>query len=220
MELLSFIFTTIGIIIIIAAILSSYNNIYFRKNSQQIKADVSNIAISIDNNNKKYKDTLVDYSVDGVEYKNISLGTYINSAEIGSSINIYTRFNNPINIKAYYEPFYMPIFLFVLGALLLISALMANIKIKNRQKEIDYLINNGNKTLARIIEVQLNTSLGYGSKRPRVIVAKSNNDNKLKYYSDNLWIAPDCDIIGCDIDVFVNSKDKNKYYVDIRKYEL
>ncbi len=218
MDILSLVFTTIGIILVFTAIVVSVKNINFTNNSKQITAIVSNIAVQNDNNNKKYKDTLLNYHFDGKDYENVSLGTYLNKANIGDSVEVYVREDNPFEIQANKGEFLLPIFLFVLGALLLVSAVMAKKSIEKRKKEIEYLLTNGNKIIAKVLDVDINTALGFGSKRPRIIIAIASNQ-KEKYYSDNLWIAPDYDIIGVDIDVYINKQDTKKYYVDIRKFE-
>lgn len=217
MDIFSLIFTVIGLILLSVAVLISANNIKFKNNSLEISAVVGNIVVDNDSNSKKYKDTLINYDLNGTKYENISLGTYINNAEIGDTVTAYVYKDNPLNVKKEKGSFFFSAFLFILGITLFVSAFFAKKTIDKRKKEVEYLLNNGKKIKAKIIEVQLNTSLGYGSKRPVIIVSKAFDQNSINYYSDNVWGLTNFDIIGNDIDVFIDKQNSKNYYVDVRK---
>ena len=119
MKIFGTIFLIVSIVVIGLAFSTFYNAFNFNSNAQRTEAVISNIAILKDKNGKEYYDTLVNYTVSGKQYNNISLNTSVNDKKKGDTIDIFYNKLDNTSIRISLKPYYLSIFLFSMGIALL-----------------------------------------------------------------------------------------------------
>lgn len=222
MKIFGTIFLIVSIVVIGVSFSTFYNAFNFNSNAQRTEAIISNIAILKDKNGKEYYDTLVNYTVSGKQYNNISLNTSVNNKKKGDTIDIFYNKLDNTSIRISLKPYYLSIFLFSMGIALLVSAFMAVRRLNYRKNEIYNLILENNFIYANIKDIQNNFGLRFGTRSPIFIKCEYNDGNKnITFDSDNIWLPIKKDIIQKQVKVFIDNNDMNKYYVDTRDlYDL
>lgn len=222
MKIFGTIFLIVSIVVIGLAFSTFYNAFNFNSNAQRTEAVISNIAILKDKNGKEYYDTLVNYTVSGKQYNNISLNTSVNDKKKGDTIDIFYNKLDNTSIRISLKPYYLSIFLFSMGIALLVSAFMAVRRLNYRKNEVNNLILDNNFIYANIKDIQNNFGLRFGTRSPIFIKCEYNDgNNNITFDSDNIWLPIKKDIIQKQVKVFIDNNDMNKYYVDTRDlYDL
>lgn len=222
MKIFGTIFLIVSIVVIGLAFSTFYNAFNFNSNAQRTEAVISNIAILKDKNGKEYYDTLVNYTVSGKQYNNISLNTSVNDKKKGDTIDIFYNKLDNTSIRISLKPYYLSIFLFSMGIALLVSAFMAVRRLNYRKNEVNNLILENNFIYANIKDIQNNFGLRFGTRSPIFIKCEYNDgNNNITFDSDNIWLPIKKDIIQKQVKVFIDNNDMNKYYVDTRDlYDL
>lgn len=213
LRIYSLIFVVVAVIVLILGGFTVYNAIDFNSNARKIEATVSNIASLVDKNNKPYRDTLVNYTVDGIEYQNVSLGTFVEGKETGDALEVYTSAKNPARAEAQLKSYMLSTFLLFIGALFLLSALLAARRLKRRMQEITSLIDQNHFVIAKVSRVDINTSMRIRGKNPFFLVCEYEGKT---LYSDNIWLPLQRDVVGEEIKVYCSNLSFDLYYIDTR----
>lgn len=209
MRTFSFIFFIVGFILLLTGIVNIVQITNFRKHVIQEKAVIVH-KVGENNNSIAAKDTLVSYALDGKVYENISLGKLL-IEDIGSEINIYVNPKKPLSVSTDYKNYSMGIVFLVFGILFSFSSGFALLKILKRDKEIQLLLQDGNASTVKIVEVQCNTTIRVRGKNPYYIVCKLGEQI---FYSENIWHPLQDGLVDRDISLYHPQNSFQPYYVD------
>ncbi len=214
-KLIAIIFAIVGIVLIMVSLglymLTTY------KNNEATKAVITKIETYGRGDDQSHIVT-VTYQVDGKTYET-NLNSWSSDWYESKEIEVYYDVNNPYKVQAKEMMYLGPLITGILGteftlfsvAYLIFTSNKRNIKLKE----------NGMLVNAKYIKTEINNNYSVNGANPYNVYCSAINPEtgeECVYKSKNIWENPETIINEkniTSIPVYVDSKKKNKYYVDI-----
>lgn len=214
-------FALIGTVFLIAGIIAFDQSQKFFSRSVQTDAVITQIKTERYRSNGKYRtrhNVWVEYTVDGEQYEQL-INYYNSNMCKGDIITIDFDPENPSKIMSRSGSNLVFMIIIPMGGLFLILGLILvfrNVISGSKKKK---LIENGERFSGVITNVMINNNLTINNRHPykaECEVSDPYSGEKIVYRSDN--IMDDISyLIGREVNIYVDSSNKNNYYVDINE---
>jgi uncharacterized protein (UPF0333 family) len=212
-SLIGIIFFTIGCFILVSTV-------KFKEKAEVTDAVITDIEVdSYRGSNGKRQtshDVFVKYTVDGEEYES-EYGEYTSGMRVGQEVEVYYDPENPGDART--GSYFLPVIFMGIGGLFIVigfAFVIVNFKSSRSRKK---LVQNGDALSGKIIDVKMNTTLRINNRYPYKAECEVINpfDNEKYLYSSENITSDITELIGQDVTVYVDKKDRKKYYVDINE---
>jgi uncharacterized membrane protein len=212
------IFMVVGIIMAVVFTVILVRDIQFKQTAQQTTATITSIETYRDSDGDTSHEVYINYEVNGRQYSNIRLSTYIAGMHEGQEITIYYDSDNPtrISLGGVGSTVAMAAFLIIPIVFILIGVVPLIVIAKKRWRK-QRLITQGKRLPAIIVGTDPGTVTMNG-RSSNVLVCEyiDSNQHRHLFRSGNLW-HDDTTLnaaIGKEINVYVDGDDFSKYIVD------
>ncbi len=221
--LMGIIYAIVGIIFLIVGIAISVHNNNFLKNAQQTNAVISRVEKEYykdsDGDRKTKHNVWVKYEINGKQYEEL-LDYYSSNMREGDTIIINYSPDDPSEIITNTGSKILDLVIIPLGSILAMLGLFFILKKILSDQRRKRLIQSGECLTGVITNVEINKYVTINNRHPykaECEVIDHYSGERYLYSSDNI-IGNISDLIGKEVTVYVDSKNKKNYYVDI--YEL
>lgn len=220
LKMLIIVFGIIGIVLIGSATGVYIYESRYERDGIKTYATITRIDVEVDLSSDSDYDynyyTYVSYSVDGVNYNEIPLGTYFTGMKEGQEIQIYYMPDNPKDIMyANLRHLGAIAFASVGGALLLTAIIMITYIIISKSR-INNLRDYGYSITAVITEIKDNPYVQVNGVNPMRLICTDNENNV--YKSGNIYKNRHLYVVGHEIIVYTDQNNEKKYMIDIDQY--
>lgn len=221
MKIFSNSFTIIGLLLLCISVGTFIYSKNFVEKSDIVTGTISELDVYTTINSDGDKVTkytvLVDYSYNGIDYKDQSLSEYSSSMKEGSSIELLVNPENPCEIRTNIMIYFIPIIFGSLGIIFgtigvcfLVSETKADLKDKKTKE-------NGRKIVAEIKNIENDYSFQVNGEPAKILVCKHIDiySGIEHTYRSRRIIKLNENLIGKEVDVYIN--DKTGYvFVDFK----
>lgn len=221
--LMGIIYAIVGIIFLIIGIAISVHNNNFLKNAQQTNAVISRVEKEYykdsDGDRKTKHNVWVKYEINGKQYEEL-LDYYSSNMREGDTIIINYSPDDPSEIITNTGSKILDLVIIPLGSILAMLGLFFILKKILSDQRRKRLIQSGECLTGVITNVEINKYVTINNRHPyktECEVIDHYSGERYLYSSDNI-MGNISDLIGKEVTVYVDSKNKKNYYVDI--YEL
>jgi len=216
-NLLGIVFLLVGVIMIVASIVTFVSNKQFEASAEKTMAVITEIdryTTGSGDDRTTHHDVYVEYRVDRQVY-NCMLNTYNSSMYEGKEIEVMYNPDAPGDVRV--NDYTAPIILVFMG--LIFGGIgggmfFANVAAGGKRKK---LMENGDRVIGTITNVITVTNVRINGRHPfkaEVEVIDPYTSEKYLYSSkqimDDIYY-----MVGSTVDVYVDRDDKSKYYVDL-----
>lgn len=217
-NLVFYIFAVIGIIFVIAGIVSLVKSVQFKKTAVNVDAVISDIEAYRDSDGDMNHRVFINYSYNGKQYEGISLGEYSSSMYEGKEIAILLDPKNPVKVATNSGIIFMCAMFIGMGSIFALVGIIPLIVMARKKVQKKKLLENGQYIYAVVESIQLNTGYSVNGRHPYVIYCTYKDEYKdiiYRFKSENIWTNPEYVIQpGSEIRVYVNGTDYSRYHVD------
>lgn len=211
------IFLIVGIILIVAGIVSQINTSNFLKTAIKTDAKITDIITSRDTDGDLNHDVYISFIVDGKTYEG-RLNGYNSSMYTGGLTTIYYNPDNPNDFIGNDGTFFNCLLIALGVAFATVSIfIIHHFAKKNREKF--RLQEEGICLHSKITSIHKDLNFTYNNKNPNVIECSCEYNGKIyTFTSEHIW--SDAKLICeskniTELEVLVDPEDFNKYYVNI-----
>ena len=217
-----YIFSLIGIAILIGAYYFYNHTKTFLNNSQIATGTVTELVKTTSNEGTVLYQPRIKFTADNGEGITFTSGTASNppSHKKGDEIEVYYQIENPQNakVKGFFTLWAAPSVMAVIGlSFFLLGFSMLTKKIRTNKK-VSALKANGQRVKAKIKHIGLNTSYKVNGQSPYQIKAQWQNPATSKVHvfnSEYLWYDPTDYVNEEEITVLIDKNNPRKYHMDI-----
>ncbi|MDD5937327.1 MAG: DUF3592 domain-containing protein [Clostridiales bacterium] len=217
------IFSIVACVFLVVSICLIVNGRQFEKNGKKTTATiVDSSRVKNYRNGKNYrkgKDTssvTIVYEVEGTPYVK-TIHEYSSSWSVGDELDIYYDSENPLKVRIKSMLYFLPIMFGIFGVVLLIPAIILEIKRRGSKKKQMRLTETGKKVYATVNEVIENSYVRVNGRHPYQAIAIYTDEYSgmtYQFKSRNFW-DDFINIIGRQVPVYYDPKNPMNYYVDI-----
>lgn len=236
----------VGLVCILLGVYHNFYMRSYFENGEKITAVVINILVYPESSDSEYDNELKAYLQLLEEYKekNIidqdtgsaiiisyeyqeeeytrELGYFSNDIHIGQRVDIYIRNNDPLDFKYTNRSNFAIIVSFVLGTLCVIYGAFSLFILVNNEKANIYLKNNGIVYKAKVLYIDENEKVKKFNRHPLILTCSYINEETSEeqvFISDSIYLEKNStDYIDKYVNVYVDSKNENNYYVDTNEF--
>lgn len=218
LNIVFYIFAFIGIIFVIAGIVSLMSAEHFKKNAVEVTGVISGIEAYKDSDGDTSHRVYVDYDYGGKIYEGVRLYEYSSSMYEGQKIDLMLDPENPVKIATDFGKILVGIMFIGMGAIFALVGIIPILIMTRRKKQKTKLLAGGRLIYATVESIALNTGYSVNGCHPYVIYCTYRDDYKdvvYRFRSENIWTNPEHVIKpGSEIRVYVDGADFSRYYVD------
>ncbi len=227
MKKIGVIFLIIGCLFLVGAALFTNHSITFQKTALRVQGTVVGMQKKISKDSDS-SSTRISYSpiVDYTDLQNQSHQLESNSSsnppsyEIGEKVEVLYQPGKAgsAQIDSWIDNWLGPVIIGGFGGIFSVIGLGVLFIPYLRGKQKQKLMLTGTPLKAKVISVELNTSIQVNNRCPFNIVCQSNNVIEKKVYvfrSSNIWFDPTDFIENDEITVYIDKRNPKKYWVDI-----
>lgn len=214
-------FLVVGIGLLAGAFFYGRYYISFKAGAEEVTGEITRIEEYYDSERELRHHVYVSYTYDGVDYDDVSIGSYSSSMYEGKEIELFCDKKNPGHIMRKSDGSFGVIILAGMGVVFaLVGAipLLVMIRKKSKNKEI---LEKGQVLHALVDSIEYNTNVAVNGAHPYVIFCSYRDEYKditYRFKSENIWTDPFLVFQpGSDIEVYVEPGDYSKYYVNAQK---
>ncbi len=244
--LVGVVFLLIGVGVLVGDFFVVKSTMSFLSNSEKVEGSVIDIVKSRSSDGDymyRPEISFVDTTGQTITFT-LSISSSMPTYQVGEKVSVLYDKNNSqsAKINTFFQLWFGPIIMTVLGVIFFLVGLLVLIKQKRKTELKNELLSRGTKILAKVTSVEtINPSrdfensalrplstLAFGTRRgysyrPNIqttyqIVAQWLNPSNNQMYvfkSDDLTYNPESVVLGKDIDVYIDPINPQKYYMDI-----
>lgn len=215
------IFLVIGIGLLAGDVFITQKYSAFKSNAEEITGEIASIERYYGSDREEKHHVYVNYTYDGVEYKDVSINSYSSTMYEGKKIKLLCDKDNPHHIMTSSGSL---LAVSILGGMGIVFTLVGGIpliviKVKSSGKK--KILKNGQVIYATVESIVLNTSYTVNGQNPYLIYCSYEDpyqDVIYRFKSENLWTDPtEVFPVGSSIKVYVSPGDYSKYYVNTQE---
>ena len=215
------IFLVIGIGLLAGGAFATWKYSAFMSHAEEVTGEVAGVERYYTSDREVSYHVYVNYTYDGVDYKEVPLNSYSSGMYEGKKIKLYCDVDNPGHIMTSSTGIIVGSILGGMGILFTVVGGIPLIKMKVNSAQKKKVLENGQVIYATVENIVLNTNYSINGQNPYLIYCfyQDSYQNILyRFKSENLWMNPaELFPIGSSIKVYVNPKDYSKYYVDTQE---
>jgi len=195
----------------------------FRKIAMETEATITRIETFTryddDGDAVTAREVYVKFSANGKEYEG-TLDYWSPGMREGRSIKVLYHPNNPQNFRSASGSIFISLVMFILGLPFLLTGILTLLRQRKMSKRKQLLLSYGRKLSAQVDDVIVGNTSANDRRCHNIICSYKDElaNYTYTYKSENVWarIPPfDYDDNLPKIDVYVDSNDFSKYYVDV-----
>lgn len=208
------VFSLVGVIFMTVGILISIHSTKFYETARPVQATIVDFERSRSGDSDS-RTAVVKYNVEGKEYVD-NLGYYSSSMRYGDRLTIYYQPGNPLDISCKEGDILWLLFLPMGFVFFVIGAGYFSFRIfKARRNE--WLLKHGERVMAEIGEITLNTSINMNGRHPYVLHCyyKAPDGTTYDFDSPSLWRRRHEIPEKGKVPVYVADRNFKKYVVDV-----
>jgi hypothetical protein len=217
------IFALVGAVILIIGIVFAVRGVFSLVNTEKTTAVLMKYQPQSDsdeeNNVYGTYGYFFNYTVDGVNYKNIPVPYYSTEHHEGKRITIYYDPQDPESVTTGTWAFFGCFITLPMAFMFLCIGLPIIIVNRARERRKKKLLETGQRITAQVIDVSINYNLHVGGMRPRrleCVYEDPSSGKRVLFQSENLWYNPSVLLDEKEVSVYVDRDNYKKYYVDVR----
>ncbi len=212
------IFAIIGIGLLLGGGFWLFRGISFRESAAEVTAKIVDIETYRDYDGELHHRVYVDYSLNGVTYRDMPLNEYSSDMYVGKEIILFCNPDNPGQTMSSLGIYLGSGILLLIGFIFALVGLIPLILLARKQLRQKKLLTNGQILYATVDEIILNPHYTVNGRHPYVIYCSYKDDYRdiiYRFKSNSIWTDPgEVFPPGSYIEVRVDPKDYSSYYVN------
>lgn len=221
--IIGIVFAIIGIGVLVFGIYLHIENTEFMKTAIKTEAVIDSVTSHLDSDNERVYEVYVSYNVDEKIYGGV-LGTWHSGMYEGQMVDIYYSPINPANFKNSSSS-YVGLIVCAFGGVFALAGTGLTIHLIKRKRMYKNLMASGQRIVATIDGVNLNTNYTVNGRNPYVLNCSYTEPTTNKVYtfvSDNIWFNIQKIVEVNDlktVSVYMDLQNPKKYIVDIKELQ-
>ncbi len=215
-KVIMIVFSTVGILCIIAAIIMGINSIKIK--TAYVKTDATIIGFE-EGKNSDGETTcyaVIRYRANGSVYESVTNESKSSWKE-GDHITVYYNPDSPFEFSTEFGTTFGTAMMALFGVVFAAVGLVPSIISAKRNGKNHRLKENGTKIEAKVIGFDYNENYSVNGRHPFIIETEylSETGERHRFKSGNVWDPLGEEILGHTIDVYFEPDNMDKYFVDV-----
>ena len=221
LAIIKYLFTAIGIGLLIGALLIYQNTQNFLGTALTTKGIVTDLIRSRSSDSYTYKPLVEFETEEGLKVEFVSsTGSNPPSYSVGEVVDVLYQPSSPekAKISGFFSLWGLSVIMGGIGTVFFLIGFSIILSARLKRKKISYLKSHGIPITTALQSVGINRSLKVNGRSPYQIITQWQNPQTLKLHvftSENIWFDPSDYIKTDEITVLIERNNPRKYHVDI-----
>lgn len=215
-KIITVLFSIVGIICIIAAIVMGINSVKIKNTYVKTDATIIDFNISRDSDGEQTRSAVIRYKADGNVYESV-INENNSSWDLGDHITVYYNPDNPKQFSTVFGTTFGTLMLALFGVVFSAVGLIPMLISVKKKGKNQKLMESGTRIAAKVIGFDYNENFAVNGHHPYIIEVEylSENGERHRFRSGNVWDPIGEEILGHDVDVYFEPGNMDKYFVDV-----